>query len=396
MSMYIPSYFEFVNSAKLLAGDYALENITEEMSLLGSSRPFLLSDKGLEKVGSVKTLLDIFSKSGLKVSGVFTDIPLDSSILKVNEIASLYRKANADGIIALGGGSVIDTAKGLRMLISQGGKDILKYAGAEVLPRGMNVPFTVIPTTSGTGSEATGVAVIKDEEKEVKLEFISSYLLPDVAVLDTRMLESMPPRITAITGLDALTHAIEAYSSMQRNPVSQAYAIAAMRLIIEYLPIAIKEPHNKKARLAMANAAYIAGASFSNSMVGIVHAIGHSVGAVSGVPHGEAMSILLVPSMKYNVNEAREEYSDILLYIAGDVYASTPNENRAEKAIEVLSVFVDQIRTMAPVRKTLSEAGVKKEDFQKIANRAINDGALIVNPRAADRDDVLRILSEAF
>ncbi len=396
MSMYIPSYFEFVNSAKLLAGDYALENITEEMSLLGSSRPFLLSDKGLEKVGSVKTLLDIFSKSGLKVSGVFTDIPLDSSILKVNEIASLYRKANADGIIALGGGSVIDTAKGLRMLISQGGKDILKYAGAEVLPRGMNVPFTVIPTTSGTGSEATGVAVIKDEEKEVKLEFISSYLLPDVAVLDTRMLESMPPRITAITGLDALTHAIEAYSSMQRNPVSQAYAIAAMRLIIEYLPIAIKEPHNKKARLAMANAAYIAGASFSNSMVGIVHAIGHSVGAVSGVPHGEAMSILLVPSMKYNVNEAREEYSDILLYIAGDVYASTPNENRAEKAIEVLSAFVDQIRTMAPVRKTLSEAGVKKEDFQKIANRAINDGALIVNPRAADRDDVLRILSEAF
>lgn len=396
MSMYIPSYFEFVNSAKLLAGDYALENITEEMSLLGSSRPFLLSDKGLEKVGSVKTLLDIFSKSGLKVSGVFTDIPLDSSILKVNEIASLYRKANADGIIALGGGSVIDTAKGLRMLISQGGKDILKYAGAEVLPRGMNVPFTVIPTTSGTGSEATGVAVIKDEEKEVKLEFISSYLLPDVAVLDTRMLESMPPRITAITGLDALTHAIEAYSSMQRNPVSQAYAIAAMRLIIEYLPIAIKEPHNKKARLAMANAAYIAGASFSNSMVGIVHAIGHSVGAVSGVPHGEAMSILLVPSMKYNVNEAREEYSDILLYIAGDVYASTPNENRAEKAIEVLSDFVDQIRTMAPVRKTLSEAGVKKEDFQKIANRAINDGALIVNPRAADRDDVLRILSEAF
>ena len=316
--------------------------------------------------------------------------------MKVNEIASLYRKANADGIIALGGGSVIDTAKGLRMLISQGGKDILKYAGAEVLPRGMNVPFTVIPTTSGTGSEATGVAVIKDEEKEVKLEFISSYLLPDVAVLDTRMLESMPPRITAITGLDALTHAIEAYSSMQRNPVSQAYAIAAMRLIIEYLPIAIKEPHNKKARLAMANAAYIAGASFSNSMVGIVHAIGHSVGAVSGVPHGEAMSILLVPSMKYNVNEAREEYSDILLYIAGDVYASTPNENRAEKAIEVLSDFVDQIRTMAPVRKTLSEAGVKKEDFQKIANRAINDGALIVNPRAADRDDVLRILSEAF
>ena len=394
--MHIPQYFEFVNSAKLLSGEYALENIREELSLLGSTRPFLLSDKGLESVGSVKTLLDILSSSGLKVSGVFTDIPLDSSILKVNEIASLYRKENADGIIALGGGSVIDTAKGLRMLISQGGKDILKYAGAEVLPRGMSVPFVAIPTTSGTGSEATGVAVIKDEEKEVKLEFISSFLLPDIAVLDVRMLESMPKRITAITGLDALTHAIEAFSSLQKNPVSQSYAIAAMKMIVENLPTAIREPKNKKARLAMANAAYIAGASFSNSMVGIVHAIGHSVGAVSHVPHGEAMSILLISSMRYNIDYAREDYSEMLLYINGEEYARTREENRAEKLIEVLSTFVNEIRSLAPVRKNLSEAGVVKEDFQKIADRAINDGALIVNPRSADRDDILRILSEAF
>ncbi len=394
--MHIPQYFEFVNSAKLLSGEYALENIREELSLLGSTRPFLLSDKGLESVGSVKTLLDILSSSGLKVSGVFTDIPLDSSILKVNEIASLYRKENADGIIALGGGSVIDTAKGLRMLISQGGKDILKYAGAEVLPRGMSVPFVAIPTTSGTGSEATGVAVIKDEEKEVKLEFISSFLLPDIAVLDVRMLESMPKRITAITGLDALTHAIEAFSSLQKNPVSQSYAIAAMKMIVENLPAAIREPKNKKARLAMANAAYIAGASFSNSMVGIVHAIGHSVGAVSHVPHGEAMSILLIPSMRYNIDYAREDYSEMLLYINGEEYARTEEGKRAEKLIEVLSTFVNEIRALAPVRKNLSEAGVVKEDFQKIADRAINDGALIVNPRSADRDDILRILSEAF
>lgn len=394
--MHIPQYFEFVNSAKLLSGEYALENIREELSLLGSTRPFLLSDKGLESIGSVKTLLDILSSSGLKVSGVFTDIPLDSSILKVNEIASLYRKENADGIIALGGGSVIDTAKGLRMLISQGGKDILKYAGAEVLPRGMSVPFVAIPTTSGTGSEATGVAVIKDEEKEVKLEFISSFLLPDIAVLDVRMLESMPKRITAITGLDALTHAIEAFSSLQKNPVSQSYAIAAMKMIVENLPTAIREPKNKKARLAMANAAYIAGASFSNSMVGIVHAIGHSVGAVSHVPHGEAMSILLIPSMRYNIDYAREDYSEMLLYINGEEYARTAEGKRAEKLIEVLSTFVNEIRALAPVRKNLSEAGVVKEDFQKIADRAINDGALIVNPRSADRDDILRILSEAF
>ena len=260
----------------------------------------------------------------------------------------------------------------------------------------MSVPFVAIPTTSGTGSEATGVAVIKDEEKEVKLEFISSFLLPDIAVLDVRMLESMPKRITAITGLDALTHAIEAFSSLQKNPVSQSYAIAAMKMIVENLPAAIREPKNKKARLAMANAAYIAGASFSNSMVGIVHAIGHSVGAVSHVPHGEAMSILLIPSMRYNIDYAREDYSEMLLYINGEEYARTEEGKRAEKLIEVLSTFVNEIRALAPVRKNLSEAGVVKEDFQKIADRAINDGALIVNPRSADRDDILRILSEAF
>ena len=168
----------------------------------------------------------------MKASAIYTDIPLDSSIEKVNEISRIYRENNADGIIALGGGSVIDTAKGLRMLISQGGKNILSYVGSEMLGRGQSVPFVAIPTTSGTGSEATSVAVIKDGERKVKLEFISSFLLPDIAVLDVRALESMPARITALTGLDALTHAIEAYSCLQKNPISQCYALTAIKLIM--------------------------------------------------------------------------------------------------------------------------------------------------------------------
>ena len=395
--MFVPSYFEFVNSAKLLCGDYAMENIPSEMRLLGSSRPIILSDATLEKIGSVRILTDALSKGGMKASAIYTDIPLDSSIEKVNEISRIYRENNADGIIALGGGSVIDTAKGLRMLISQGGKNILSYVGSEMLGRGQSVPFAAIPTTSGTGSEATSVAVIKDGERKVKLEFISSFLLPDIAVLDVRALESMPARITALTGLDALTHAIEAYSCLQKNPISQCYALTAIKLIMENLENAVRKPKDKDARIAMAIASYIAGASFSNSMVGIVHAIGHSVGGVCSVAHGEAMTILLPICMRYNKDYADSDYSDLLLYLSNaDVYASTRKEDRAEKAIDMVVSFIERIKASAPIATKLSERGVKRSDFDEIAKRALNDGALIVNPRNADKDDILKILEDAF
>lgn len=395
--MHIPSYFEFVNPAKLLSGEFALENIASELRLLGASRPMVLSDRTLEKIGSVDTLRQALAKGGVEFSSLFTDIPLDSSITVVNRIAGIYRSVGADSIIALGGGSVLDTAKGLRMLISQDGRDIMGYAGCENLPRGIHVPFIAIPTTSGTGSEATGVAVIKDEEKKIKLEFISPFLLPDAAVLDPRLLCSMPARITALTGLDALTHAIEAYSCLQKNPVSQSYATAAIRLIMEYLPSAIKNPKDRKARLAMADAAYIAGSAFSNSMVGIVHAIGHSLGAVCSVAHGEAMTILLPACMRYNLDYAREDYSELLMHVAGDeVFANTGKDERAEKTIEAVTGFIARIKSLAPISTTLREAGVGKSSFEQVAHRAVNDGALIVNPRDADVSDILNILSMSY
>lgn len=395
--MFVPPYFEFVNSAKLLAGEYALENIPSEMRLLGSSRPMILSDSTLEKIGTVSALIQALSKGGMKPSAVYTDIPLDSSIEKVNEISAVYRENNADGIIAIGGGSVIDTAKGLKMLISQGGRDIMNYVGSEMLGRGQSVPFTAIPTTSGTGSEATGVAVIKDGERKVKLEFISSFLLPDIAVLDVRALESMPARITALTGLDALTHAIEAYSCLQKNPISQCYALSAIKLIVENLEEAIRKPKDKKARISMAIASYIAGAAFSNSMVGIVHAIGHSVGGVCSVAHGEAMTILLPVCMRYNLGFADDDYADLLLYLSdAETYASTEKTRRAEKAVEVVEDFISRIKASAPIATSLSERGVRRSDFEQIAIRAMNDGALIVNPRSADKDDILKILEKAF
>lgn len=390
-------YFEFANPVKLLSGDFALENIASELRQLEASRPMILTDDTLKKIGSLSCLEKALADGGVKPAGIYTEIPLDSSVSVVNEIASHFRISQADSLIALGGGSVIDTAKGVRMLLSQGGKDLMNFRGAEVLPRGRFIPFVVVPTTSGTGSEATGVAVIKDVENQVKLEFTSNFLVPDVAVLDIRMLETMPARITALTGLDALSHAIEAYSSMQRNPVSEAYAISAIRLIMRSLEKAVVNPRDKEARLDMANAAFLAGASFSNSMVGIVHAIGHSVGAVSHVPHGEAMAILLCPGMRYNIERNRQYYAELLEFVAGpEIFCSTAVDARAEMCISSLEEFMGRLKAHARINLTLHDAGVSRDDFRKIAERSISDGALIVNRRDAGVQEIEEILEAAY
>ena len=395
--MYIPGYYEFVNPGKILSGKYALENISTEFKLFGSSRVMILSDKVLEKLGQVQILSDALISGGVKVVEIYTDIPADSSIEVVNKIAELYRKANADSIVALGGGSVIDTAKGLRMLISQGGTDILKFVGAEVLPYAKHVPFAAVPTTSGTGSEATAVAVIKDNERKVKMEFISQFLLPDLAVIDERFTTSMPAKVTAMTGLDAFTHAIESYSCLQKNPVSQCYARSAIELIKDNLITCIESPNDRKARLAMANGSLLAGSAFSNSMVGIVHAIGHSLGGVCSLPHGLAMAILLPHCMRFNLDKCRDDYTEILkMFVTPEEFVAVPASQRAEKCIEVVTAFAHSAAEKAGLSLKLGDNKINRDDFNEVAQRAINDGALIVNPKAAGLEDVLAILNAAY
>ena len=392
----IPSYYEFLNSVKILSGVKALENIPFELRNLGAKRPIILTNDMLVTYGLVDTVTNAFKESDITVGAVFVDIPADSSIKVVNEIAEVYRKNNCDSIIAIGGGSVIDTSKGLGIVISEDTEDIMKFMGSEIIHK-RKMPFVVVPTTSGTGSEATLVAVIANPDKNVKMEFISYNLLPDVAVLDPRMTISLPPRMTASTGMDALVHAIEAYTCMQKNPLSDVYAYASIKLITEYLPKAVKNGKDEDARLAMANASLMAGAAFSNSMVGLVHAIGHASGGVCHVPHGDAMTILLPHCMEYNMDEMGELYGELLLPLAGaDVYASTPKEARPVKALEVVKEMIDKYNKQCGLPKTLSESGVKKEDLERIAKTAINDGAIIVNPKEADYNDVLAILEKAL
>lgn len=393
----IPNYYEFQNAAKILSGEFAIENIPHELKSLGAKKILILTDKTLEKIGTLQILVDAISCKDIEIAGIYTDIPTDSSIDVINEIVKMYKELNCEAIIALGGGSVIDTAKGTRMVLAQEKENIMDLAGCELITYGKHIPFVAIPTTSGTGSEVTLVAVILNKLQNIKMEFISYYLVPDVAVLDPRMTLTLPKKITASTGIDALCHAVEGYTCLQKNPISDAYATSAIEIIRDNLVETVKNGSDKKLRLAMANASLMAGIAFSNSMVGMIHAIGHSVGAVSRVPHGDAMSILMPHCMRFNKEKLEAEYAKLLLYIAGEeVYVNTPNEKKADKTIEYIEEMIKELNEIAGLPIKLSEANVKKEDFEAIAKKSLNDGAIIVNPKHVDYNDVIKILEQAF
>ena len=242
------------------------------------------------------------------------------------------------------------------------------------------------------------MAVIANPAAHVKMEFISYHLLPGVAVLDGRMTASLPPRITASTGMDTLCHAIEAASCLQRNPVSDAFAEKAIGLVAQNLPAAVENGADRAARLAMANASLLAGAAFSNSMVGLVHAIGHALGGVCRVAHGDAMAILLPAVMEFNLETCAARYGELLLALAGpEEYAATPAPQRAGRAIQRVAALRQKLHESAGLPLTLRDTGrVEREQFEAVARTALDDGAIIVNPRAASLEQILDILEKVW
>lgn len=393
----IPAYYEFANTAKVLSGDGAIENIPFELKNLKCGNALVITNKQLRGLGVVDHVLRALADGGIAIGVLYDDVPVDSSVAVVNEVAKAFREQGCDCIVAVGGGSVIDTAKGVSIVLSSGAKDLMKVRGVDRLVGRYMTPFVAVPTTAGTGSEVTGAAVIKDTARHVKMAFASLNLVPDVAVLDPRMTLGLPQRLTGSTGMDALTHAVEAVSCRQANPLSDAYAASAIDLIREYLPVAVNDGRDAKARLAMANAALLAGVSFSNAMVGIVHALGHACGGVADVPHGDAMAVLLPHGMEYNMDCAGPRYGELLLHLAGpDVYARTPKAERPAAAVAAVRALLDWLHERTGQPTTLAECGVTEEQIPAIAKAAADDGAISMNPKDASTDDLAGILRAAL
>ncbi|HHP5403918.1 TPA: iron-containing alcohol dehydrogenase [Aeromonas veronii] len=390
-------YYDFFCPVKLLAGEQALEQLASELDSLGARRPLLLTDKGVNATGLATLLANVLAEGELPVAAIWDEIPADSSTAVVERIAKRYRELDCDSLVALGGGSVIDTAKAVNILTSMGGDHLLDYSGAGCLTRPLK-PLAVVPTTAGTGSEVTLVAVIKDEASGRKVPFTSPFLLPQLAVLDPRLTQGLPLNITAATAMDAMTHAIEAFIGTAKNPVSDALALMAVEKIASALPQIIHDPQNKQLRLQLAEGSTLAGMAFSNSMVGLVHALGHSLGARCHLPHGLCMNLFLPTVLDYNRPEVDSELARLLLPLVGaERFAATPAHQRAEATITAIRTLRDTLWQAVKLPRTMSEAGVSDRSLlTEIRDLAINDGALLFNRKDADREQLLTLLERAW
>jgi len=391
------NFYEFFCPVKIIAGLAALEHAPYELSIRGGCKALLITDSGIKAAGLLEHVLTVFEKSQVEIVTVYDQVPPDSSLGVVKEIADIYRQHQCDSIIAVGGGSVIDTSKGVNILVSEGGDDLLAYSGHGHLKRPLK-PLFVVPTTAGTGSEVTSIAVISDTEKGRKVAFGSHVLFPDVAILDPRMTQSLPPHITAMTAMDALSHACEAAIGLAKNPVSDAYAHGAIEKISQNLMVVMENPKNLDGRMELAQAAAMAGIAFSNSLVGVVHSLGHSVGAICHLPHGMCMSIFLPYVLEYNLESCRRDIADLLLPLAGaEHFAQVPEQRRAEESIKVIREVRDQLYQHCQLPRTLKETGkVQKDQFESIARATLNDGSIIFNVKEVDFDDAMRLLESAW
>lgn len=397
-------YFEYGCGVRVVAGHRALERVPEILGDLSARRPMFVTDPGVAASGLLETVRGAMG-SAVKIGHVAADVPPDSPKDTVENLATRYREADCDALVALGGGSVIDTVKAVNILVSEGSDDLMIHAGVGRLQKPLK-PFVALPTTAGTGSEVTTVSVIKDPIRRIKLFFSSRYLLPDAAVLDPRLTLGLPPAVTAATGMDALTHAIEAYTCMAKNPLSDAAARQAVALIGRHLLPLMTSPGDAQGRLAMAIAASLAGMAFSNSMVGLVHSLGHAVGALCQVPHGNCMAIFLPYGLEYNRHTIEPLLAELLFHFAGpETGSATPPDRRA-------SLFIEKIRQLNHALHLASNGRhprclkeitdrdgkplVTKERFGEIAAAAVNDGSLLWNPEDADWEDCLAILDAAW
>lgn len=391
--------FEFHCPTKIVCGRHALDKLPDELEARSVTHPLVMTDAGLARLGVTAKLTGVLDAAGVSYD-VFDQVPPDSSMDVVNEVARLYQQRGCDGFVAIGGGSVIDTTKGAAASLSCAGVDFATLQGSEIL-RADLPPFIAVPTTAGTGSEVTLVAVVADTQKHAKLSFTSYKLVPHVAILDPALTASLPPKLTATTGMDALTHAIEAYTSVQKNPVSDAFAVKAIELIAANLPVACREGSDVEVRTNLALASLMAGAAFSNAMVGVVHAIGHSLGGLCRIPHGQAMMMLLPHCVRWNLDHGVhvDAYSDLLRHLAparSVALASAPAAERAEAFSAHLFSLNDLYHERYGVPLALHELGVEREQLDAVAKQARYDGAALYNAVEVTVDDARAILERVY
>ena len=369
-------------------GPGARKELPGVVARLGFKKALVVTDKGLMKFGVAKMVLDVMDEAGIQYE-VFDDVKPNPTVTNVKNGIEACKQAGADFIVAIGGGSSMDTAKGIGIVVNNPEfSDIVSLEGVADTKH-KSLPIIALPTTAGTAAETTINYVIIDETRQAKMVCVDPNDIPCVAIIDAELMYSLPKSLTAATGMDAMTHAIEGLITKASWELSDMFEIKAIEMIYKYLPLAVDEPTNPKGRDGMAVAQYVAGMAFSNVGLGVDHGMAHPLSALFDVPHGVACAMLLPTVMRFNMPAALDKYVDIAK-ACGVYQLGMTTEQAAEtacKAIEELSARVG-------TNKRLSELGITEKDIDALADQAIRDVCTPGNPREVTREDIVALYKQ--
>ena len=380
----------FVLNETSYFGKGAREELANEIKKRGFKKVFLVSDKALVEAGVTAKIEEVLKKAGIPYE-IYSEVKPNPTIKNVTDGIKACQTSKADVIVAVGGGSSIDTAKGISIVMTNPDRADIKSLNGLSNTENKGMPIIALPTTAGTAAEVTINYVITDEEAEIKMVCVDPNDIPILAIIDSELMASMPKSLAAATGMDALTHAVEGYITAAHNEMSDMFHLKAIQMIFKYLPAAVNEK-NEEAIEMMGMAQYIAGMGFSNVGLGIVHSMAHQLGAVYDTPHGIANAMLLPTVMRFNGEVCANRFREILVNI-GRPDAEHLNDQ------DVINTFVWMISELSKkvgITQTIKDYGVKEEDLEMLAKKAMNDPCKPGNPREVSKEDFIDLYRKAM
>ena len=381
--------YSFLAPSKQLVGKSSASQVGAEVKTLGGRKALIVTDPGVIKAGLHSVVVESLKKDDVDV-GVYDGVEPEPPARVVDDAVTMARDGHYDIIVGIGGGSSLDAAKGVALMVANEGK-ILDYAGLNMF-RKRGIPKVLIPTTAGTGSEATWVCVLTDENENSKKSFYSTFLLPELAILDPSLTVSLPPSVTADTGLDALTHAIESYVSVNRTPYSEIMAREAVSLISANLPRAYAKSTDMRARHNMLLASNLAGMAFTSGGLGATHGLAYPLGTRYHMAHGRSNAIMLPHVMSYNLIGNLAGYRDIAELMGEEIKGLSLYE-----AAELAVLAVKRLLAVVNISSRLSDYGIKEEDVPLLAEEAMRQSRFFVpNPRNLSETDIKGIYEKAY
>ena len=369
-------------------GENSLKDSITEVKKRKFKKALVVTDEMLVKAKLTDLLTDELRLNGIKYH-IYDKTKPNPTISNVNDGIQIFKKENCDFIISFGGGSPHDCAKGIALIIANGG-EVKDYEGVDRSEK-PQVPLVAINTTAGTASEITRFSIITDETRHIKMAIVDKNVTPLIAVDDPKLMAGMPKSLTAATGMDALTHAIEAYVSTGANPVTDACAEKAIVLIRDNLKKAVDNGQDLEARNNMAFAEYLAGMAFNNASLGYVHAMAHQLGGFYNLPHGVCNALLLPYVQEFNIKAAAPRLKEIAKLMGADI-SRLSDADGAQKAIDLIRKLSKDVG----IPESLEELKVKKEDFSILAENALKDVCGFTNPVQATKEEIIEIFAKAY